>query len=230
MTEFGVRGDFEITARYEILQEPRASGWGNPTRLLLVVVPSERAEADVWQRANQNRAELARHLAAPNQVGQFVADLTKWDPILPRDPWGNEIFDKIEPHHKQLAPASASTGRLRLVRRGAMLSCYTSEEPQEAFTLLSRGEFGTKDLKNVRLLAATGGPPASLDVRVTDLRIRADGLVQGSDQVPLPAVPASPVRMRLVMLALGVLLFGGAFLLAAWRRRVVKAPGTEELR
>jgi RNA polymerase sigma factor (sigma-70 family) len=227
-TDFGVRGDFEVTARYEILQEPRAPGWGNPTRLLLAVVPGERPVADVWCQANQNRAELARHLPGPNQVGQFVADLTRWNPVLPRDPWGNQIFDRIEVHHKQLGPAAAGAGRLRLVRRGATLFFYTSEEPGETFTLLSRGGFGTKDLKDVRLLAATGGPAASLDVRVTDLRLRADGFVRGGQPFPLPAASASPVGVRLVLPALGVPLLAGAFALAAWlssrRRRVVEAP------
>jgi RNA polymerase sigma factor (sigma-70 family) len=225
VTQFGARGDFEITARYEILQEPRVPGWGNPTRLMLVAVPHDRPEPDVWYRANENRAELARHVAESNQVGQFVADLTKWNPVVPKDPWGNEIFNTIELHNKHQRPATAQAGRLRLVRHGATLYFYTSEEPQDAFTLLSRGQFGTKDLKNVRLLAATGGPPASLDVRVTDLRIRADGFVGESEPV---VAPAAPENMWLVLLAAGVPILAGAVALAVWlvarRRRVVAAP------
>jgi Protein of unknown function (DUF1583) len=140
----------------------------------------------------------------------------------------SHVFDKIELHHKQVGPAAASAGRLRLVRRGATLFFSTSEEPREAFTLLSRGEFGTKDLKDVRLLAATGTPPASLDVRVTNLRLRADGFVRGGEPFPLPAASAAPGSARLVLPALGVPLLAGAFALAAWlsarRRRAVEAP------
>jgi hypothetical protein len=216
VTDFGVRGDFEITARYEILDEPPRDNWGNPTSLALVVVPHQQPEPDVWYRPNQNRATLERHLASLNRPGQFLADLTKWNPTLPRDKWGNEIFNKIELHNKQHAPTTAHAGRLRLVRRGATLYSYTSEEPGEAFTLLSRGEFGTTDLKNVRVLASTGGPPAALDIRVTDLRIRADGFVRASAELAPLGAPARPWPWRVILLGLGVPVLAAGAGLTAW--------------
>ena len=50
-----------------------------------MIVPSERAEAEVWHKSNQNRASMGREFTAPINLGQFVADSTKWDPVLPRD-------------------------------------------------------------------------------------------------------------------------------------------------
>ncbi len=84
VTDFGVRGDFEITLSFEILQEPRPGFPGNPTDLMLVVVPVEHPEPDTWHKASQNQAVLSREVASPNDVGQFVADVTKWTRRYPQ--------------------------------------------------------------------------------------------------------------------------------------------------
>ena len=52
ITDFGVKGDFEITVGFEIITEPNAGVGGNPTDLKLMVVPHEAAEPDVWHRSN----------------------------------------------------------------------------------------------------------------------------------------------------------------------------------
>ena len=54
------------------------------------------------------------------------------------------------------------SGRLRLIRSGGTLFFYASEEPGKDFTLLHQSEFGTGDLKNVRILGSTGGPGAAV--------------------------------------------------------------------
>jgi hypothetical protein len=190
VTEFGIKGDFEITARFEILEEPRVGAGGNPTDLSLVVVPNELPEPDVWYKASQNRALLARELTGANQTGRFHADATTWTLDIPTDQWGNELFSRVELHHSERSLTTARTGRLRLVRSGSVLFFSTSEDAAEEFSLLHKHEFGTRDLKNVRILASTGGPAASLDVRVTDIRIRADGFVKPTEAIPQPTAGA----------------------------------------
>ncbi len=221
VTEFGVRGDFEITVGLEILEDSSSGGSGNPTELRLVAVPNERPEPEVWYKPTQNRAYLARVLGGPNKLGHYLTDVTKWNPVLPKDKWGNEQFQALERHDQQSAPTQAKIGRLRLVRHGPTLYFLTSEGSAPEFTLLHKGEFGTKDLRDVRVLGSTGYAPASLDVRITDLRIRADSFVRASEPAPLPAAPAPPWRWRLVLLTLGVPILAVAFVLAWWwsRRR-----------
>jgi serine/threonine protein kinase len=179
-TDFGVKGDFEITVTFEVLRDARGGGWGNPTQLRLVVVPSEHPRPGVWQKASQNRALLCREAPGRGNVGGFLVDATSWHPEdITRDPWGNEIFTNIERHALTQAPAEASAGRLRLVRRGSTLSFFTSDGPDGDFTLLHTQDFGTEDLKNVRILASTGGPGVSFDAVVNDVSIRAEGFPRG---------------------------------------------------
>jgi RNA polymerase sigma factor (sigma-70 family) len=224
VTDFGIKGDFEITLGFEILGDSRPGGGGNPTDLKLVVVPNERPEPEVWFKTTQNRAYLARKLSGLNGRGLYLADQTKWNPVLPKDQWGNELFDKIEQHTDPppLAPATTPAGRLRLVRRGSALYFSVCDQPDQAFTLLHRDEFGTKDLKNVRILGTTQGANASLDALITELRIRADAFVRGSESVPQPSAPAPAGRGRFFLLLIGVPVLGMALVLFAWlaaRRR-----------
>jgi RNA polymerase sigma factor (sigma-70 family) len=235
ITDFGVKGDFEITVSLEILQEPNAGLGGNPTDLKLVVVPNEIAEAGVWHKSTQNRAGLAREAAGRGNFGGFMANATKWDPDLPKDQWGNENFSKIEVHDNKRIPAKAKAGRLRLIRSGPTLFYYSSEATDKDFGLLHRSEFGTKDLKNVRVIASTGGPQAVLDVRVTDLQIRADGFIKGSTPpAPSPVVEPAAVagtNWGLIILAIAgpVVVIAAALgvFLFVWSRR--RAMPNEEL-
>jgi serine/threonine protein kinase len=239
VTDFGVKGDFEITLSFEILGGPILGGWGNPTELRLVVVPNEYPRPGKWHHANQNRAILSREPPGRNNAGGFVADSTRWNnEDVPKDEWGNEIFDGIELHTRKRSPAAANTGRLRLVRSGPTLYFFTGDGPGEDFALLQTQQFGTEDLKNVRILGSTGGPGASLDVLVTDVSIRADALPKVSAPAPQKA-PATGGRGWLVAVsALSCLSVAVAVSLGAWhyartRRRAAPAgpvPGVGAVR
>jgi hypothetical protein len=249
VTDFGVRGDFEITVGFEILGPPKRWAGGKPTELQLVIVPTQAPQPGKWQKPNQNYASLCRRapqgntvsafptlpprrpnciaqaiasqVGAPsatgapvwpqalvalrvatldafvgtvppgdeaqkivrearwNDFGAFFADFTRWN-----EDNGEDRGDEMH-HPSPLFPAAASTGRLRLVRKGPTLSFFTSEPPAD-FKLVETSAFGTEDLKNVRVLGSTGGPGASFDVRVSDLSIRAEGL---------PKRPAAAARL-----------------------------------
>src|SRR5205807_596857 len=58
ITDFGVKGDFEITIGFEILAGPNGGFTNMPTDLRLVVVPDERVKPEEWHKASQNRAGL----------------------------------------------------------------------------------------------------------------------------------------------------------------------------
>jgi ribosomal protein S27E len=216
ITDFVVKGDFEITATFEILQEPKAGLTEEPTEVRLVVVPDEHAEPEVWHKANQNRASLSRQAAGRSYASRFLADSTRWNPDLPKDKWGNANFSNVELHTNQASLTEAKSGRLRLVRSGSMLFFYTSEDSAKEFNLLHKNEFGTKDLKNVRILASTRGPAVAFEVRVTDLWIRADAFAKPSGAPPQPAVEAARRGWWVILAAIAVPLVAIPLALGAW--------------
>ena len=228
VTDFGVRGDFEITLGFEVIQEPEAEP-GEPTaNVSLMIVPRERPDPGVWYKANQNRASFARQSAALDDVGRFFALSTKWNELTEKDQWGNPIFDKKEERKTGSFLAKEPSGRLRLVRTGARLDFLASDGASKQFTQVYTDVFGKKDLKNVRVLAATAGPGVSWDVRITDLHIRAESLLKATGPVtPTPTAPGfDPL---LIFMAIGAVFLVLASALGAWlllRKRAAPAKPT----
>jgi len=169
-----------------------------------------------------------------NKVGLFTAETSRWNSEkVHKDQWGNEIFDKIEQRSTpKTSNATAKTGRLRLVRSGPTLYFYTSEDDTD-FSLLHQSEFGTKDLKNVRILAGTGWVKANYDVRITDLQIRAEGFPKEIAAPPLPAPETASTERRwlVAVLALTGLSVVSVGLLGVWlyARRRRGPPPTKEV-
>jgi WD40 repeat protein len=189
ITDFGVRGNFEITVGYEILPDPEPSvparkgaillkggPFSKGAEVSLAILPYQAAKPDLWLKADQNRAYLSRQLFDRASDGHYLAGLSHWNSESVKDAWGNEIFDKKETYVNHAVPTEGKAGKLRLARMNSTLYFYASEADSPEFTLLHQDEFGTGDLKNVRLLATTSGPQTWLDVRLTDLTIRADEL------------------------------------------------------
>jgi len=170
-TNFGVKGDFEITLNYEILQEPeRADAGESGTRLTLGIA---------LNKANKNLANFSRKISANSGPHYAV--------------WSNTT-DKDKPNSKSF-PTKAKSGRLRLARTGNILSYYASEGAENEFILLRAFPFGAEDLREIRITGNTGGEKASLDVRITDLRIRAAALLKTPQELaPPPLQPAPPPR------------------------------------
>jgi hypothetical protein len=155
VSTFGVKGDFEITVRFEILQEVPPANPDMQTRFTLAVP---------LDRAGFNIATLSRKIAEKSGP-RFLSWISLW----------NEETGKSRAKATGF-PTNAMTGRLRLVRTGSTLFYSASEGPDGQFVTLQQYPFGNEDLKDVRLIGATDDAQGSLDVRVTDFHVHAESL------------------------------------------------------
>jgi serine/threonine protein kinase len=160
-TVFGVQGDFEVTMSFEVLKEPEPINAGEGTCGYLWV--------DLDTPA-LNRVFLSRSVHDGKHFGIWYR---LSDPATGR-PSGEDV---------QHYATGATKGRLRLVRSGVNISYQVAEESSDQFTLLFEHAFGKEDVRAVRIGGLTGGPQASLDWRIRDLRIRAQSFVGLPDPV-----------------------------------------------
>jgi LSD1 subclass zinc finger protein len=150
-----VRGDFEITIRFDILREsvPKNAG-GFGTRLSLMI---EQKTTDLII------VKVSRGMS-PNGESQFIA----WSSLWQGGP---------KPQYRQkVIPTPAATGRLRLARTGSVLSGWVAEEASSEFTLLQQHPLSEEDCTDLAIIANTGSPDSTLEARVTDLEVRAESL------------------------------------------------------
>jgi hypothetical protein len=156
VTNFAVKGDFEITMSFAIIKEPDPAAAELGTGLYL------------WVDLNtprMNRAILTR--AVFDWSGK---QYTTWFFQA------NNAGGKPATQELKYFPAGMKSGRLRLVRAGAILSHYVAEDAAGGFALLRQHPFGAEDVRAIHVGGHTGGRKAALDFRITDLRIRAESL------------------------------------------------------
>jgi serine/threonine protein kinase len=188
-----LKGDFDVAMTFQILHEPAPGDAGTPqTRLSL--------DAGV-DRARNTVTSVSRRV---EEVGgrQYVAWMSQWKEDLGQS---RQEFREF--------PARSQAGRLRMVRRGAVVSYYAAEGPDKPFRLLREYPFGAEDVEDIRIVGSTGGPRAALDVRVTDLRIKAETLTDKSQP------PWSTERL-LWFIALAIVMLLAAGIALALRRRL----------
>jgi hypothetical protein len=158
VTTFGIKGDFEITVGYEILHEPAQAEAGSQTRFAITVSLDKPFPA-------QNRVAFNRRVT--NNGPNYYTWMSRRDPA-----------DNKPVLRRQSFPTEVKSGRLRLVRSGAVVSFLVAEGRDKEFTLLRKENFGSEDVRDINLAGATGGDKAALEVRLTDLRIRAAALTK----------------------------------------------------
>jgi hypothetical protein len=166
-----IRGDFEITVNYEVLQEPTAADTGKTGTRMNLAIQLDTPKWDV--------AAIVRKVTETKGT-VFNSWQSRW----------NEATGKRQ-ERIDAFPAQASSGRLRLVRTGADIYFLLADGPEKDFVPLQRYLFGAEDVRDVRLVGSTGGPKASLDVRLTDWRIRSESLV-GQPAAP----PQQPISTK----------------------------------
>jgi hypothetical protein len=192
-SNFGIKGNFEITMSFEVLDEPEAAKAGEGTGGYLWIDSDTPA---------LNRAFLFRSIQEQPAFGI-------WYQL--RD----QASGQGRTEESKQFPSKAMKGQLRLVRNGTTLSYYVAEDLSDKFTLLFEHPFCTEDIRAVRIGGQTGGTKASLDFRIADLRIRAQSFVNlpdpsGADQ----AKPAERGWLFAGLLVGGVLT--GSLALASW--------------
>lgn len=158
-TRIAVKGDFRITARYEILQEPLAEEVGKgSTRLTMDVVLSP---------PHHDAVTLSRRVV-PRAGKQFFPWISLWDADM----------SKAVQRNLPSMPASAMKGRLRIERTGTNIACLSAEENDDEFALVSAAPFSRDDVNEVRLVATNSGASAALDVRFRDIEIQAERIAK----------------------------------------------------
>jgi hypothetical protein len=204
-TGLALKGDFEVIVSFEVLKLPEPADAGPSTPLTLWV----------WRTKPDRCITGVSRRVAVDAGDQFSAWATWFDPA------GNQVD-----HKGETLPTTATAGRLRLVRVGGELSYYASEAPNAEFILLNQLSIGEQDLDDVRLIAFTSSPRATLDARFSDLHIRMGSLP------PVSAFPKKPqARGWLVIAAVGVvflLLFGLALFPRRRRFRAEVPTGTPQ--
>ncbi|MCI0682962.1 MAG: protein kinase [Gemmataceae bacterium] len=197
----GVRGDFEITVHFEILQEPAPDHAG---------IPQTRFSLDAGADRGRNVVTMLSRRVEKLGGTQFTAWVSRWN----EDNGAND-------RDYQEFPSFSKKAALRMVRKGDAVWYYASDHPDhpdQPFALLRSYPFSADMLEDVRLTASTGNSPeAALDVRVTDVRIRADSLI-------LPDSGATDDDVKLwVAVALAVALAVGLTLAVVRGRRARNA-------
>ena len=194
--DFRIKGDFEITIRFEILKDPEqaeAEGMGARVTLGATLDTPERYEGSVYHKTDGKGAiQFATFLMTPKE------GVSK----------GKSMFNFF--------PAKEKIGRLRLVRAGSLLAYYASDGTNDNFTLLKECLFDPADVKLIYISTSTDGPLAELEVRVTDLLIRSESVQMEHAITALP--PQRTARWMLAgLFALG-LIIGGFWIW--WRKSV----------
>jgi DNA-directed RNA polymerase subunit RPC12/RpoP len=167
-TGIHIKGDFEITVSYEILEEVESVQPGGKATAVALIVNAEQPP--------DMRAWVNRRVHAKGGM-QFST-------------WSNKQPFK-------LFPATTSSGRLRMVRTDGMISYSRAENGETKFTELFAARFTSVDIVDVKLAGTTGGADAKLDARFTDLRIRAASLSNAKAAIlKEPVAPEIPAQLE----------------------------------
>jgi RNA polymerase sigma factor (sigma-70 family) len=205
------RGDFEITAGYEIVHVDHPKNGHGVGVCLIAELDSPVGEMhEILRSARVSEAHI---------YGCVRKTL---------DAAGKEKYQQ------QWVPTESKAGQIRLVRKGTQLTFWARDGGAAEFEELWQLACGAHDIKHIRFAAYMGFAPNAVDVYLKDLRVTAPG---GSPKIASvvatePAEPPSPhaaARNRWYwMLAIG---FMTAFLAAIAvfflvRRRHGPASGT----
>jgi hypothetical protein len=210
ISTFGVKGDFEITMSFEVLQPDDDAQTGTALRLAI-----DR------ETPKPNTATFSR-----SARGTIVTWYALW----------REEAAKPDPPRSNIFPVQSKSGRLRYVRSGSDLYYALAEGADEEFTVKSKYSFGAEDLRAIRIIGVTGNETATLDMRLSDFCIRADAIPNAPASAgppPVQVAPPQPPRkgsLAAVLaggVAFGVLLaFGlGVWLFISRRRLAANHPG-----
>jgi WD40 repeat protein len=143
-----LRGDFEITATYEILHADQPTqGHGVGVELFVSTVAPASKELGLFRASRVNEGEVYMSSLSP-------------------------IVDGQRQYRVRHFEASAKAGRLRITRIGSEAITSIAEADATEFKELCREDLGAETVNVVRVSAYTGHAPHAVDLRIKDLRIR----------------------------------------------------------
>jgi hypothetical protein len=155
---FGLRGDFEITADFELVDVPTPkSGFGAGATISIAGADGQGASMQRVRFPDGNEAYVC-HRATPQPDGTIT-------------------------HTVEVVPTTASSGSMRIARRGSDLSYSTAEGGAGDFRELHKAAFSDADLRLLHLAAQTGEAPSAVSVRWTKFQAKAEQLL-GEDGMP----------------------------------------------
>jgi len=148
--DFRIKGDFEATVSYEIV---------NP------VGPKENSVAGfdiylVTDSINMEAVAFKRSIWPDGREEYGCARMT------------TDMGRRQDTYKGKREPAKGNSGQLRIVRVGSKLSLSVQEENAEKFRVVHRVHLGDEDVNQIRLAASSFGSGTAYDVRVRDFRIR----------------------------------------------------------
>ena len=164
---FTIRGDFEITAGFEMtrLDDPDA-GYGVGPSLYI---------------ATNSPAEDAATVSRLKRIKEGDVFSTRLATSIPQ-PGGKPKRD----HSVKLFDTTAKAGRLRLVREGKTLRYLVSDaEPDAVFRELKQIEFTDADVTLVRVALNRNGAATPAEMRWLDFSVTAKALVGRSQPKPV---------------------------------------------
>ncbi len=157
-----VKGNFEITLGYEILQIAKPKDlWGNGFELYI--------ETDTPTKESVALNRIVRPSGADVYFSGRMRTNAKGG--HERTERGNDI------------PAKGNAGQLRISRNGSITVMSAAEQGSEESQTLYRYDLGTEDVASIRLAAIPGNTPFVVDLRLIDLRAR---------ELPNIAAPVDP--------------------------------------
>ena len=197
ITNFPIKGDFEITAAYEILHADQPTdGWGVGATMFVMCGEDTGKDAVGIYRLNRAKGVQTIH----------------WNCVVIRDGQRDYKDGRIA--------CDAKLFRLRMTRSKKTVTCFWAPG-------LSGGEFHeigstafiSDDVRSVTLNTTTGNKRYDLDARFVDLRIRSSVKSMSEPEQGPSVGERMQKRWRLMLVAL---LFGVAMsagMLAWWLRR-----------
>lgn len=151
---FRIRGDFEVTVTYEILNAARPPKEGiSRTRFQIEATLDSSAQESL-------RFSLSRATA-----GDFEYYTTR-----------RIVVDDKDRYPGRVLPTNNETGKMRLVRTGRMVHFFVSNGEEDVFEILHQMECGDEEVASLTMWILPGIIRANLDLRLTDLTIRAEEL------------------------------------------------------
>ena len=175
---FGVRGDFEITADFEVLAaaKPRTGYGVGP--VLYCLIESQQQEAHILsQRLRTNGARIATVARA-------------------------KTIDEKREFDVRGFPVSLTSGRLRLSRRGTTMHYLMAAPESDEFCELQQVDCSDGDLQELKLSCTRSGANSLVDLRWKGISVRAQE-ISGLSGAPLPRrswwwLPASILVIGLI--------------------------------